>query len=177
MGIHYKTEKDFAIFLDFDGVLVTFRSTVGNYAMGTMDNPDHVALRFFDNLNRAFPRVGVVISSTWRQGKHAEYGVFDFRNMFAFAGCSGIRLFSDWRTKSLSGIRGTEIQEWLNRHPEVGGYLIVDDDSDMLPEQKDNFVHVKDGREGMMYRDFDRIWKTVEEYDKENPLDKSGGSQ
>jgi hypothetical protein len=32
-------------------------------------------------------------------------------------------------------IRGEEIKAWLHQHPEVTRYAIVDDDSDMLPEQ------------------------------------------
>ena len=32
-------------------------------------------------------------------------------------------------------LRGQEIQEWLDKHPEVEDYAILDDDSDMLPEQ------------------------------------------
>ena len=31
--------------------------------------------------------------------------------------------------------RGMEIQEWLDRHPEVTHYAIVDDNADMLPHQ------------------------------------------
>lgn len=37
------------------------------------------------------------------------------------------------------GERGREIKEWLSRHPEVEQYAILDDDSDMLPEQLPNF--------------------------------------
>ena len=37
------------------------------------------------------------------------------------------------------GVRGHEIQEWLDKHPEVTRYAILDDDSDMLPEQMPNF--------------------------------------
>ena len=35
--------------------------------------------------------------------------------------------------------RGEEIQEWLDRHPEVEKYAILDDDSDMLDSQLPNF--------------------------------------
>jgi hypothetical protein len=39
------------------------------------------------------------------------------------------------------GLRGQEIQEWLDKHPEVEDYAILDDDSDMLPEQFVRFHH------------------------------------
>lgn len=35
--------------------------------------------------------------------------------------------------------RGEEIQRWLDAHPEVTRYAIVDDDSDMLEKQLPNF--------------------------------------
>ena len=38
-------------------------------------------------------------------------------------------------------LRGQEIQEWLDKHPEVEDYAILDDDSDMLPEQFVRFHH------------------------------------
>lgn len=36
--------------------------------------------------------------------------------------------------------RGHEIQYWLDQHPEVENYVILDDDNDMLPSQMNNFV-------------------------------------
>jgi hypothetical protein len=38
-------------------------------------------------------------------------------------------------------LRGEEIQEWLNQHPEVEDYVILDDDSDMLDHQFEKFHH------------------------------------
>jgi hypothetical protein len=38
-------------------------------------------------------------------------------------------------------LRGQEIQGWLDNHPEVEDYVILDDDSDMLPEQFCKFHH------------------------------------
>lgn len=38
-------------------------------------------------------------------------------------------------------LRGQEIQGWLDKHPEVEDYAILDDDSDMLPEQFCKFHH------------------------------------
>jgi hypothetical protein len=35
--------------------------------------------------------------------------------------------------------RGREIKEWLDRHPQVVRYAILDDNNDMLPEQQPNF--------------------------------------
>jgi hypothetical protein len=36
--------------------------------------------------------------------------------------------------------RGHEVQYWLDEHPEVERYVILDDDNDFLPHQRGNFV-------------------------------------
>lgn len=38
-------------------------------------------------------------------------------------------------------LRGEEIQDWLDKHPDVTDYAILDDDSDMTEEQFDKFHH------------------------------------
>lgn len=63
-------------------------------------------------------------------------------------------------TPSRETLRGTEIQNWINKNP-VEKYAIIDDDSDMLPEQLCNFF-LSDGYVGltpyMIYR-IDRHFK------------------
>lgn len=44
-------------------------------------------------------------------------------------------------TGDRKSLRGEEIKEWLDKHPEVTDYAILDDDSDMLPEQFKKFHH------------------------------------
>lgn len=43
-------------------------------------------------------------------------------------------------TDQLPKCRGDQIQRWLNKHPEVTRYVIVDDDSDMLDSQLRHYV-------------------------------------
>lgn len=43
-------------------------------------------------------------------------------------------------THTYKGLRGEEIKDWLNDHPEVENYVIIDDDGDMLDEQIYHFV-------------------------------------
>lgn len=38
-------------------------------------------------------------------------------------------------TPTLAGIRGDEVSAWLEKHPEVTKYAILDDDSDFHPDQ------------------------------------------
>lgn len=69
----------------------------------------------------------VVLSSSWR--KHPEGMAVIAKHV--------VSLFD--RTGEEGSIRGDEIQAWLDRHPEVTKYAILDDDSDMLESQKPNF--------------------------------------
>jgi antitoxin component HigA of HigAB toxin-antitoxin module len=71
----------------------------------------------------------VVLSSSWRL--HPE-GMENVSKRV-------VRLLD--RTPSLPypEPRGAEIAQWLDEHPEVTKYAIVDDDADMLVEQVDNF--------------------------------------
>lgn len=45
--------------------------------------------------------------------------------------------------------RGEEIQKWLDLHPEVERYAILDDDRDMLPAQLPNFFQTSFVGEGL----------------------------
>ena len=52
-------------------------------------------------------------------------------------------------------LRGEEIQRWLDAHPGIEQYVIVDDDSDMLDSQKEHFVNTDPEHgltERMMYK-------------------------
>lgn len=44
-------------------------------------------------------------------------------------------------TETHRSLRGEEIQDWLDNHPEVEDYAILDDDSDMLKHQFVKFHH------------------------------------
>lgn len=74
----------------------------------------------------------IVLSSTWRLGKESREEVA--RQVYPF-----IDITPNLWTPKEKKVRGDEIQDWLNRHPEVEKYAILDDDSDMLPEQLPNF--------------------------------------
>lgn len=72
----------------------------------------------------------VVLSSTWRLYDNARHQVR--REVVGFIDC----------TRNMQGgaqngrvQRGYEIKDWLDRHPSVEQYAILDDDSDFLPDQ------------------------------------------
>lgn len=128
------------LFLDVDGVLNNRDTFVALRERKAPLCPEAI-----QRLNDVVERTGckVVLSSTWR--KMQGY-VDDLKAANGFPSPH-----EDWRTIDMpfitrngiivsTAMRGNEIAEWLGRHPEVSRYAIVDDDSDMLPEQKDRFV-------------------------------------
>jgi hypothetical protein len=73
----------------------------------------------------------IVISSTWRMS-----GLRTMQTMWEMRSLPGEVIDI---TPRLNTPRGEEIAEWL-RGNQVDSYVIIDDDSDMLPEQLENFV-------------------------------------
>jgi hypothetical protein len=125
------------LFLDIDGVLNSQRSCI---AFGGFPHEvtgfhremfDEVALRLIRGIVKQAD-AKVVLSSSWRithaydyVGKHLELPIIDATP-------------TRWEPGQ---VRGHEIAAWLEAHPEVESYVIVDDDPDMLPEQMERFVH------------------------------------
>ena len=54
--------------------------------------------------------------------------------------------------------RGFEIKKYLEDHPEINYYIIIDDDCDMLPEQMGHFI-MTDTKVGFTLNDFERFEK------------------
>lgn len=144
--------KPIYIFLDIDGVLnnTEYFSDINN------ENPNNrwfcpkltkrlndVILFIETNIKR---KVHVVLSSSHRTGNPEND-----KNYLSNAGVIGNFHGSTPRTRSISIYgndfyipRGLEIKHYID-NSEVENYIILDDDSDMLYEQKDYFVHIEDG--------------------------------
>src|ERR1700733_7639768 len=112
------------LFLDIDGVLnyeAFWKRFRGAYGID-----DELAARI--RVIKKTTKAKIVLSSAWRGSPENE------RHISRKVGT----LF-DSTPRLLSMIRGEEIKRWLDQHPEVTRYAIVDDDSDMLPEQLPHF--------------------------------------
>lgn len=160
------------VFLDIDGVLNSQRSCIA--FGGFPHNPtgperqmfDEVAVRLVAGIVRA-AGAKVVLSSTWR--KHD--------NWTEIGPALGLPII-DRTPCSWKGRRGLEIAEWLAAHPEVESYAIVDDDSDMLPEQLPFFVHTS-GFDGLSWSNAKRLAELlgIDLYDVNHPKNKAGNGE
>jgi histidinol phosphatase-like enzyme len=125
------------LFLDIDGVLnseeTLKKNTRGAHEFhGVVGIDPYLALL----VNRIIEETGceVVLSSSWRGSAHAHAYI---------EMCIGHKL-KDITPRCCTGIRGVEIYRWIQEnipHTERDAlkYAILDDDSDMLLWQKDNF--------------------------------------
>jgi len=127
------------IFLDIDGVLNVIPQGFDLY--GGIFHPE-----FVDNLQTIIDKTGakIVISSTWKASNVEE--MWNDRNLPGEV--VGTTPFS-WeleRFKDFDGRipRGEEIQEYLDFHKDITNYVILDDDTDMLKSQMENFIQTSE---------------------------------
>lgn len=140
------------IFLDVDGVLNCSKTWQGPHEDGFAtlcpDMCDRLK-RIVDETNAT-----VVLSSTWRlfpgKGIDKLRAWLLEREIVIHSQTKDLSMEIGWG--NVRACRGDEIAMWLDDHasefpPLEREFVILDDDSDMLPSQKPNFVHTsfKDG--------------------------------
>lgn len=146
---------DAIVFLDIDGVLncqVFYEARLKHYGKHRYVESDLKLDYYKSNLSSdrivllnglcKETNAVVVVSSTWRKGRTVE----ELQTMLDYAGAT-FKIIDI--TPSLAYERGSEIRAWLkhNIKPETHGmyyfdfhnYVILDDDSDMLLWQQQNF--------------------------------------
>lgn len=156
------------LFLDIDGVLTSQRVCTGMQSKCPREKLwstfDPVAVSFindhFDN-----GKWNIVISSSWRD-------CFRPRDLLMMLTMSGIKvpLHDEWRTERFPGqARGLEINAWLKDNEMSGktNYIILDDNSDMLPEQVPQFVQT-DGLDGMLTMHMHKIIELKDRIEAQN---------
>jgi hypothetical protein len=135
------------IFLDIDGVLNVIPQGYDDFGGIFHSN-------FVDNLRRIIDETGaqIVVSSSWRFS-----GITKIKDMWYVRNLPGkvIDVTVDTRDLIRQGkfkfhdeiMRGHEIQEWIDKTPELENYLILDDDNDFLPNQLNNFVRTANNQD------------------------------
>ena len=127
------------IFLDIDGVLNVIPQGFDKYG-------SKFHKHFENNLKYLVEKTEakIVISSTWRMS-----GLIAMQNMWLDRDLAGevidvtptARYMESYEIDGFE--RGYEIQHWLDRNP-TKCYVIIDDDTDMLDVQLNNFVRTSE---------------------------------
>lgn len=131
------------VFLDIDGVL---NYTLWYYSDGPVEDPtsmdedlDPACIERINNLCSETDSK-IVISSDWRIDKSYKWrleraglkNIIDHTPITVFNAFTGSKVLS----------RGEEIRMWLEEHPEVTNYVIIDDRTDFFENQQSHFVHI-----------------------------------
>lgn len=159
------SKKRRVIFLDIDGVLCTMRSHKAFGLRGGLERHfDPVAVKMLEKLCEE-TGAKIVLSSSWRKD-------VDFESMTCVlmnAGFARVPWHSAWRTgdhstkigwgMTHSPPRGEEIKAWLdaNGNPD---YVILDDNSDFLPEQMPYLVQT-DSYDGFLWKDYQKAYAII----------------
>ncbi len=135
--------KKQVIFLDIDGVITSLRCN-GYYDF------DLWAVHFILFCCKE-AGAKIVMSSYWRMIPEAQSW---FRDLF------GEHLHIDWRTGDRMH-RGLEIKEWLDAHPEIDNYVVIDDTAyDIVGMHEKQFVHTSEV-DGMLFRHMELTMKLL----------------
>lgn len=147
------------IFLDMDGVVTTFRAGHGRgLAPGNFDDfYDPIVIGLIKKLVKDH-NARIVLSSTWRmRGKLALEQLakmgFDIENEFYTK--------DPFTPVIASGHRPDEITQWLMKrwHDMVGGFIVLDDDSEGMREQfGERFIHCP-GYNGLTFEGYQQAVK------------------
>lgn len=138
-----KSHPDNVVFLDMDGVLT-------QYMQMFFEKPPadklHYGTRYIDkSRGQMFANfvndngLSVVLSSTWRKRNDIQFNPQNFSALFTKQ--TGATIPVVGCTEDLNTVRGVEIKKYVEQHS-ITNYVILDDDTDMLPEQMTRFVNV-----------------------------------
>lgn len=169
------------IFLDVDGVLNSMRSfcvapkpaEYRCFEDWVYESIDPIAVALIDRLITE-NECKLVISSSHRQtfftGKTEpmelgdeqvwprwEHRLDEMRAYFGKMGLKNTDAIISCTPDIVNTIRGGEIQAWLERHPEVTHYAIIDDDSDMTDEQKESHFAHTSTNDGFSFDNFRQV--------------------
>ena len=141
------------VFLDYDGVVNTpmwnEKGTRCSYNFPKDNKVNNFqAVQWLSEACKKF-HYDIVVTSTWRWDEN-------YKECLINGGLrSGIEILG--RTKEIRDqCRGFEIKTYLEDHPEINYYVIIDDDCDMLPEQIGHFIQT-DYRVGFTLKEFERF--------------------
>ena len=95
-------------------------------------------------------RYDIVVTSTWRSSPNYAECLIDggLREGIEILGkTDDLNYEHPWPEPT----RGYEIKKYLEEHPEIKFYIIIDDENQFLPEQQDHFVKIINDNTGFGY--------------------------
>lgn len=145
------------IFLDIDGVLNS--ANMNNEFIPEIEGQYYPYEPILvENLNKVIRKTGakIVVSSTWRLGESVE----NLQHLLLKIGCVGEVIDKTDNYSERFVVRGCEIFKWILdnekllgcHHYDFEDYVIIDDDTDMLYDQRNNFVNTN-GKLGLTDKD------------------------
>lgn len=162
-------EKIKVIFLDIDGVLNSTKSilALGGAPHGILEEQkkyiDMIALGLLQRICM-HENIKCVLSSTWRiLNTYQEVGEFFNLPIIGATPRGGILTMPSGFTMEIASIRGMEVQRWLeeNTQWDIQSYVILDDNSDFLDEQKPYLVQTT-YEEGLTFKDYLKLCELLE---------------
>lgn len=153
------------LFLDFDGVLNSTQHFIRTRRAESLEHIQHfaslhelesryasgefcpVAVSNLLHVLEESPETDIVVSSSWRCGR----SVAELRDLLAALGVPAERVI-DKTPEKLHRSRGHECGLWLDEHPEVTTFAIVDDDTDFTERTRPRLVRT-DPHHGLLYTD------------------------
>lgn len=126
------------IFLDIDGVLNS--SAYDRVRRPDEGNIDITRLQLLKQLTDA-TGARIVLTSTWRKHWEEQPAPLDEagKELVSTFGSAGLEIYS--KTPIIGYIqRAQEIREWLSLHPDVDGFVILDDSIYDWGDMTDRFV-------------------------------------
>ena len=163
------------LFLDIDGVLNSenwfayriycVKNNMVNILMNFVDTDDRnikhkltmLDDRAIANLNRIIEETGckVVLSSSWRSSRKSVNDLTQYILKIKGFKYELYGVTPRLQRDEFGTQRGEEIQMWMDKESEknkIESFVILDDDTDILPEQMKNFIHI-DGQVGLIDKD------------------------
>ena len=146
------------IFTDFDGVLnseASFRYEDRRKILHVNETLSHIACSNLQYILDQDADIRLVISSTWRK----IFSMEKIKNILNSYGVNPSRIL-DKTPAVFSGDRAHEINLWLQDHPNVTKFVILDDDSDVL-NMKDPRGHIfqTTPEDGLLFKQAKQIAK------------------
>ena len=152
------------IFLDFDGVLnseASFRFEQRRKSPRIQDKLSEVACSNLQYILEQDSDVKLVISSDWRK----YHSLVELDNILHSYGVQGARIIGFTPAK-MSSSRSSEIRMFLDDHPNITKFVVIDDDDSVLSIQDPRgHIFLTDSSDGLLFKQARQIAKIFRAHD------------